>query len=58
MPIVAIDLSEDEAARVDVVADREKRARKSQVHVLALNGLELVEAEHAAKTETKPDQPE
>lgn len=49
MPIVAIDLSENETARVDEVADREKRARKAQVHVLTLIGLEAVEAEQAAK---------
>lgn len=53
MPIVAIDLSEDEAARVDAVAEREKRARKAQVHVLALIGLEAVEAEQAAKSKTE-----
>ena len=52
MPVVAIDLSEDEAARVDAVADREKRARKSQVHVLALIGLESVEAVESAKQQT------
>ena len=55
MPIVAIDLSEDETARVDAVADREKRARKAQVHVLTLIGLEAVEAEQAAKL--KSDEP-
>ena len=49
MPIVAIDLSEEEAARVDTLAEREKRSRKAQVHLLALAALELVESEHAAK---------
>ncbi|MFY8215133.1 MAG: hypothetical protein ACOVMP_00855 [Chthoniobacterales bacterium] len=53
MPIVAIDLSEDETARVDAVAEREKRARKAQVHILALIGLEVVEAEQAAKLKTE-----
>jgi hypothetical protein len=45
MPIVAIDLSPEEAARFDAVADREKRARKAQVHISALRGLESAEAE-------------
>jgi len=53
MPVVAIDLSEDETARVDIVADREKRARKAQVHVLTLIGLEAVEAEQASKLKTE-----
>jgi hypothetical protein len=47
MPIVAIDLSPEEAARFDTVAEREKRARKAQVHISALRGLESAEAEHA-----------
>ena len=49
MPIVAIKLTEEEAARVDAVADREKRARKAQVHILTRIGLESVEAEESAK---------
>jgi len=53
MPLVQFELSEDEAARVDVVAEREKRARKAQVHILTLIGLEAVEAEHAAKAKTE-----
>lgn len=57
MPIVAIDLSDDETARVDAVADREKRARKAQVHVLTLIGLEAVESEQAAKLQPTTEQP-
>lgn len=46
MPIVAIDLTPEDAARFDIAAEREKRARKSQVHISALRGLELIEIEH------------
>lgn len=47
MPIVAIALTPEDANRFDIVAEREKRARKSQVHISALRGLELLEIEHS-----------
>jgi hypothetical protein len=43
MPIVALDLTDDEAARVDTVAELEKRSRKGQVHILFLEGLTMAE---------------
>jgi hypothetical protein len=47
MPLVQFDLTPEEAARFDTVAEIEKRARKAQVHISALRGLESAEAEHA-----------
>lgn len=47
MPIVAIDLTDDEAARLDVVADQEKRARKYQAAVSLMERVAQVEAENA-----------
>jgi len=43
MPIVALDLTDEEAARLDAVAEAEKRARKHQAHVLLIDGLKLAE---------------
>ena len=51
MPIVAIDLTEEEVARVDTVADREKRVRKAQVHILTLIGPDAVESQEAKTKE-------
>lgn len=48
MPIVAIDITEEEACRIDAIATREKRVRKQQTHVLTLIGLAKVEADEAA----------
>ena len=53
MPIVAIDLTDTEAERVDAIAEREKRARKAQVHILMLNGLAQAESDQS-KPEEKP----
>jgi len=55
MPIVAIDLTDEETARVDILAEREKRARKAQVHILTLIGLDVVESQEAkAKGDSEP----
>ena len=43
MPIVALDLTDEEAARVDAIAEAEKRARKNQAHVLMIEGLKSAE---------------
>lgn len=45
MPIVAIDLTDDEAARVDAIADREKRARKNQAAILLMERVAEIESE-------------
>ena len=45
MPVVAIDLTEEEATRIDAIATDEKRVRKQQTHVLVLIGLEKIESE-------------
>jgi len=52
MPIVAIELTDDEAARLDVVADQEKRARKYQAAVSLMERIAQVESE---KTPTPDD---
>jgi hypothetical protein len=45
MPIVALELTEEETARVDSIAEAEKRARKNQAHILLLDGLRQAESE-------------
>jgi hypothetical protein len=45
MPIVALDLTEEEASRVDAIADREKRARKNQAAILLMERVCQVESE-------------
>ena len=57
MPIVAINITESEASRIDDLAAREKRVRKQQTHVLTLIGLEKVEAEIAAETNKTTEEP-
>jgi len=49
MPIVAIDLTEEEAARLDAVADQEKRARKYQAAISLMERIAQIEAESATK---------
>ena len=43
MPIVAINLTKNEAERVDIIAHKERRARKGQVHVIFSAGLVAAE---------------
>jgi hypothetical protein len=50
MPVVALDLTEDEANRIDAIATDEKRVRKQQTHILVLIGLDKIESEKATNT--------
>jgi len=50
MPIVAIDLTDEETARLDVVASDEKRARKHQAAVSLMERISQVEAEKEKAT--------
>jgi len=54
MPIVAIKLTPKETARVDLVAAKQKRARKQQVHILFLLGLETFEFSERQTAALKP----
>ncbi len=58
MPIVAIDLTDEEAARLDVIADHEKRARKYQAAVSLMERVAEVEAENAKSAAAKLKQEE
>jgi hypothetical protein len=49
MPIVALDLTDDEAARVDAIAEREKRARKNQAAILLMERVAEIERESEAQ---------
>ena len=43
MPIVNIDLTDDEAARLDAIAEEQKRARKNQAAVLLMERVAEIE---------------
>ena len=53
MPLIQIDLTDEETARLDAIADREKRARKHQAHVLLIAAVEADETA-AAPTHREP----
>jgi predicted transcriptional regulator len=48
MPIIAIELTDQDAQRLDAIADREHRSRKAQALVLLLESI--------AATETQADE--
>ena len=54
MPLVQIELTDNEAARVDAVAASEKRARKNQIHVMAMDRLAEIEDARPAPTTPTP----
>jgi hypothetical protein len=43
MALIQIEMTEEETALVDRVAEKEKRSRKAQFYVLALSGLAIAE---------------
>lgn len=43
MPIIAIELSDADATRLDAIADKEHRSRKAQALVLLLESITAVE---------------
>lgn len=55
MPIVAIELTREEAERVDIIAHKERRSRKGQCHVIF--AAALAEAEKESTQEENPEKP-
>ena len=53
MPFVSIELTQDEAERVDILAHEERRARKGQVHILFAAALAAAERAKNEKQETE-----
>lgn len=47
MPLVQIDLTDNETHRVDAVAEEQKRSRKAQCHVLIIERLDEIDREKA-----------
>lgn len=54
MPLVQIDLTDNEAERIDAIADAEKRARKNQCHIMILDRLEQLESANESALTEKP----
>ncbi len=55
MPLIQLDLSEDETNRVDALATKQFRTRRSQVMALLHAALPIAEAEQAAAEKIAAD---
>jgi hypothetical protein len=51
MPIVAIDLTREEAEIIDIIAHKEKRARRAQAHIMLAEAIKCAEAKLEAEKE-------
>lgn len=47
MPLIQIDLSAEEDARLEIIAKDQKRAKRNQAHVLIVERMTEIEAEKA-----------